>query len=124
MENISIVHFVAGRKVRRGLIDMIGGYSFALIPDKSKGCVYVAMVGAREDFLQVSAEDWAVGDEPVEAALQRARERIEQSKPESWLENYSARALEEVRAKKRKWHKDYILALLEEHEVYKGKKWQ
>lgn len=124
-EKISIVHYVAGRKTRHGHLTMIGGISFAIIPSKQDRVVYFGIPGAHEDFLQVYAEDWNTkDDEPVDAAIERGRIKLEQSEPLKWADDFARRTLEEVRAKKRKWSREYIEALLASYEAFNGKEWK
>lgn len=127
MENLNIIHYVKGRKVRRGYIDSIGGISFAIFPAKADRCIYFAIPGAgeREDavFLQCYAEDWDK-DVPVEEAIAKGVAALEKTNPETWVEDFSAKTLQDARDNKRKWHREYLLALLDEHEAFKGVKWK
>ena len=121
MEKINFIHQTKGRKVRHGTIDMIAGYSFAIIPVKAEGIVYLAMPGAQEDFLQVDAEK--VGTGTLEGAEMRLRARTE-DRDIDHFDLYSSRTLQEVRAKKTKYHREYLLGLLAEYEAYNGEQWK
>lgn len=124
MEKIAFVSQKHGRKTRHGTLTMIGGISFAIVPVKADRTVYFGIPGAHEDFLHVYAEPWDGDKESLESTIAAATGKLENTKPIDWVDTFSARTLEKVRAKELKCHREYIEALLEAHKAFNGKEWK
>lgn len=123
MEKVVFVSRKHGRKPRHGTVGMIGGTCFAIIPVRTSRTVFFGIPGAGEDFLEVHAEPWSGKDDVLDSLVATASASIAKLDPQTWVD-FSARALEEVRAKQATAHRDYLLALLAEHRAFKGKDWK
>lgn len=118
MEKVSLVKIKSGRTVHHGLVTMIGGISFCIVPVKAEHVVYFGLTGANGDFLQVYAEPWNGDKDSIELATEQGTSKLEKLRPEEWCYTYSARVLGEVRAKKKKVHAEYKKALEDDYNAY------
>lgn len=124
MEKIAFVSRKHGRKSGFGTVRMIGGLCFAIFPRRAERRVYFGIPGAHDNFLQVSDAKWDGKDNSLAATIAAGCSLIEKSDPVTWVDDYSAKALEEVRAKTETACREYILELLAEHKAFKGKDWK